>query len=107
MIKFEDLKAGDIVTAKIGGVNIEGEVNINWDNDPYFDLHGHWLYLTEEDFISAERPKKLPSEPGSVIWSVHEEGNHYSYAVLASDGRWYTSDGPILKPTYITEWEEH
>lgn len=106
MIKFEDLQEGDIVTMKRGAYEIKGPVVGQAYGIPYFRTRDGYITIKPHEFVSAERPKELPTEPGSVIRNVMlENGLHSTTAVLTKDNAWYTSRGQFVTPLAITEWE--
>lgn len=103
MIKFEDIREGDTVTAKMYGVTVIGIIRKSLTNELYFDLGGHHAYLRPDDFVSAER--QLPTKPGSIIYRVQIDDLLARWAVLGEDDRWYTEDGTIVLPGEIIRWE--
>lgn len=107
MIKFEDLRTGDIATVKWDGFEMTGPVDIGGWGMPYFPLpNGTTINIKEHWFVSAVRHKELPTLPGSVINNVVEyDGWRGGLMVLDNDGNWHSSDHAV-RPEHIVEWEE-
>lgn len=90
MIKYEDLRDGDVVTAKVGANTVTGPIEVSrLSHTPYFVSGYGNIYFDESDLISVNR--ELPSEPGEIISATPKDGGEEMYFVLDMHGNWHAS----------------
>lgn len=107
MIKYEDLRDGDVVTAKVGANTITGPIEVSrLSHTPYFVSGYGNIYFDESDLISVNR--ELPSEPGEIISATPKDGGEEMYFVLDMYGNWHVSVNliPPHEIQAVFNWEE-